>query len=67
MTNMLSGSDTISKLRSIPAFREFAEQKFSSDPEFWEREAKFGSGIMQVTASAVVEIAGSEGHEQRMG
>jgi len=59
--------ESISELRRIPAFREFAEQKFSSDPEFWEREAKFGSGIMQATASAVVEIAGSEGHEQRMG
>jgi len=59
--------ESISELRRIPAFREFAEQKFSSDPEFWEREAKFGSGIMQATAAAVVEIAGSEGHEQRMG
>jgi len=59
--------ESISELRRIPAFREFAEQKFSSDPEFWEREAKFGAGIMQATAAAVVEIAGSEGHEQRMG
>lgn len=59
--------ESISELRRIPAFRAFAEQKFSSDPEFWEREAKFGSGIMQATAAAVVEIAGSEGHEQRMG
>jgi len=60
-------ADFISKLRSIPTFREYAERRFEADPEFWEREAKFGAGIMQATAAAVVEIAGSEGHEQRMG
>jgi len=60
-------ADFISKLRSIPAFVNYARERMAADTEFWEREAKFGSGIMQVTASAVVEIAGSEGHEQRVG
>jgi len=61
-------ADFISKLRSIPAFVNYARERMAADTEFWEREAKFGSGgIMQATAAAVVEIAGSEGHEQRMG
>ena len=59
--------ESISELRRIPAFREYAERKFEADPEFWQHQAGFGSGIMQATAAAVVEIAGSEGHEQRMG
>lgn len=48
--------DSISALRQIPAFCDYAREKMLEDPDFWEREARFGSGIMCAAAEAVVAI-----------
>lgn len=58
MTDAVSDANGINRLRSISAFVNFACEKMASDPDFWRREAQFGSGIMKATAIAVVEIGG---------
>ena len=57
---MISRTDAYNKLRNIPEFVEFCAEKMASDPDFWEREARFGSGIMCAAARAVVAIGGDE-------
>lgn len=50
----------IASLKQIPEFVDFAHRKMADDAEFWRREAKAGTGIMQTAAAAVVEIGGED-------
>lgn len=52
--------DSFSTLRNIPDFCKFAKREMAADPEYWEREARFGVGILGAAAAAVVEIGGSD-------
>ena len=58
MVDSISNETTIKRLRTIPAFVDFAREKMDSDPDFWRREADFGSGIMGAAAQAIVAIGG---------
>ena len=51
-------ADSISRLRAVPAFVEYAQKKMSEDPDFWRHEADFSDGIMGAAARAIVEIGG---------
>ena len=52
--------DAIKKLRSIPRFVEYAKQQYGADADLWQKEARFGSGIMRAVAIAVVEIGSDQ-------
>lgn len=58
MVDITSDTTIINRLRNIAVFVDFAHKKMASNPDFWRREAEFGSGIMKAAAIAVVEIGG---------
>ncbi len=51
-----SAPDAMDGLRAIPAFVDYARRELANDRDFWEREAKFGTGIMQAAAIGVCTI-----------
>ena len=52
--------DSISTLRSIPAFVEYARREMRQAADFWNRERVHGTGVMRGFAIAVCEIGGDD-------
>ena len=49
---------SLTKLRSIPAFKDYAVQEMAQDTDFWNHQAQHGTGIMRYLAKAIIEVGG---------
>lgn len=53
---MKMNEGAINQLRGIPAFVDYVKKAYTSDREYHEHSAKFGTGVLQAVSIAVLAI-----------